>query len=144
MTGLIIAVHVIACVSLIVIVLVQRGKGGGLVESFSGLENMMGGKSSDFLKKSTTVFSIIFFCTCILLTVLSVRKSKSLLKNVPAQAAPVASKKPAASAPAATPPETPAVKPSNEAGALPKEALPSAVEEKKEAVGQKQSSEQQK
>jgi preprotein translocase subunit SecG len=81
MAGLVVAIHVIACLGLIIIVLVQRGRGGGLVESFSGLESMFGVKTSTFLTRTTTVFSIIFFITCLLLTFFSVRQSRSLLRG---------------------------------------------------------------
>ncbi len=83
--GFIIVIHVIACVSLIVIVLIQRGKGGGLLESFSGLETMFGTKTSAFLTKTTTIFSVIFFITCLLLTFLSVKRSKSLMEGIKTQ-----------------------------------------------------------
>lgn len=93
MMGLVVAVHIFVCVGLIIIVLVQRGRGGGLVESFSGLENMFGVKTSVFLTRTTTIFSIIFFITCLLLTFFSLKQSRSLLKgrvNVPVtQTAPV-------------------------------------------------------
>ncbi len=79
MIGIIIAVHVLVCVGLIVLVLVQRGRGGGLVESFSGIETMFGTKTSAFLTKSTTVLSVIFFITCLSLALLSVQRSKSLI-----------------------------------------------------------------
>jgi preprotein translocase subunit SecG len=81
MAGLVVAIHLIACLGLIIIVLVQRGRGGGLVESFSGLESMFGVKTSVFLTRTTTVFSIMFFITCLLLTFFSVRQSRSLLRG---------------------------------------------------------------
>jgi len=82
MTGLVIGVHIIVCVGLIIVVLVQRGRGGGLVESFSGLESMFGTKTNAFLTKITTVFAVIYFFTCLGLTFLSIRQSKSLLKDI--------------------------------------------------------------
>lgn len=84
---LLIAVHVFACVVLITLVLIQRGRGAGLVESFSGVESMFGTKTSVFLTRTTTVMSIVFFLTCLGLAVLSVRQSKSLMRNLPAQSA---------------------------------------------------------
>ena len=82
----IIVIHVIACILLIVLVLIQRGRGSGLVESFSGVESMFGTKTNAFLTRTTTVFSILFFLTCLSLALLSVRQSKSLLINVKAAA----------------------------------------------------------
>ncbi len=82
MTVLLIIVHVIACALLITLVLIQRGRGGGLVESFAGVESMFGTKTNAFLTRTTTVLSVIFFFTCLSLAILSVRQSKSLLSNV--------------------------------------------------------------
>jgi len=81
MTFLII-IHVTACVVLIGLVLIQRGRGAGLVESFAGVESMFGTKTSVFLTRITTIMSVIFFITCLALAVLSVRQSKSLMRDV--------------------------------------------------------------
>lgn len=82
MMGFILIVHVIACLGLIAIVLIQRGRGGGLVESFAGVESMFGTKTSAFLTRATTVLSIVFFFCCLSLAALSVRQSKSLMRDV--------------------------------------------------------------
>lgn len=79
--AVVIVIHVIVCIGLIILVLVQRGKGGGLVESFSSIETMFGTKTSTFLTRTTTILSVIFFFTCISLALLSIRQSKSLLKG---------------------------------------------------------------
>ncbi|MFA5145069.1 MAG: preprotein translocase subunit SecG [Candidatus Omnitrophota bacterium] len=78
----IIILHVIICAALIILVLIQRGRGSGLVESFSGVESMFGTKTNEFLTRTTTILSILFFLTCLSLAVLSVRQSKSLMRNV--------------------------------------------------------------
>ncbi len=78
---LVLVVHVIVCVGLIIVVLIQRGRGGGLVESFSGMESMFGTKTSAMLTKATTVMSVCFFVTCLLLAVMSVHQSKSLMRR---------------------------------------------------------------
>lgn len=82
----IIVIHVIICLGLICLVLIQRGRGAGLVESFAGVESMFGTKTSVFLTRATTILSIAFFITCLLLAVMSVRQSKSLMRNVLPQA----------------------------------------------------------
>ena len=84
---LLIIVHVFACIVLISLVLIQRGRGAGLVESFSGVESMFGTKTSVFLTRTTTIMSIVFFITCLGLAVLSVRQSKSLMRNLSGPAA---------------------------------------------------------
>ncbi|MCX5669658.1 MAG: preprotein translocase subunit SecG [Candidatus Omnitrophica bacterium] len=81
MTFLII-LHVTACVVLIGLVLIQRGRGAGLVESFAGVESMFGTKTSVFLTRITTIMSVVFFITCLTLAVLSVKQSKSLMRDV--------------------------------------------------------------
>jgi len=77
-----IVIHVTACVVLIGLVLIQRGRGAGLVESFAGVESMFGTKTSAFLTRTTTIMSVVFFITCLTLAVMSVRQSKSLMRDV--------------------------------------------------------------
>jgi preprotein translocase subunit SecG len=69
-------------VLLIGIILIQRGRGGGLTESFSDVESVFGTKTNTFLTRTTTVLSILFFLTCLSLAFLSAQQSKSLLRNV--------------------------------------------------------------
>jgi preprotein translocase subunit SecG len=80
--GLIIVIHAIICALLIIIILIQRGRGGGLVESFSGVESMFGTKTNTFLTRTTTILSILFFLTCLSLALLSARQSRSLMRQV--------------------------------------------------------------
>lgn len=82
MMGLIMAIHVIICILLIGIILVQAGRGGGLVESFSGVESMFGTKTNAFLTRTTTVLSILFFITCVSLAFLSLKQSRSLMRDL--------------------------------------------------------------
>lgn len=97
MMALIIIIHVIVCSLLIAIILVQRGRGGGLAESFSDVESMFGTKTNTFLTRTTTVLSTLFFLTCLSLAVLSVRQSRSLMLRIkmqqkPAQTVPASEK----------------------------------------------------
>jgi preprotein translocase subunit SecG len=82
MTVLIITIHVIICVLLIIIILIQAGRGGGLVEGFSGVESMFGTKTNTLLTRTTTTLSVLFFLTCLSLAVISLRQSRSLLTDV--------------------------------------------------------------
>ena len=89
--GTIIFFHILVCIGLILVVLVQAGRGGGLAESFSGAESILGTKTNAFLTKATTVFAVGFFITCLSLTFVSKQRSKSLLegkniKSTPAKA----------------------------------------------------------
>jgi len=90
MMGIIIAIHVIICTLLIIIIHIQAGRGGGLVEGFSGVESMFGPKTSTFLTRSTSILSTLFFITCISLAFLSAKQSKSLMSGIkPPQTQPV-------------------------------------------------------
>lgn len=93
MFALIITIHIIACSLLILIVLVQQGRGGGLIETFSSAESIFGTKTSSFLVKSTTVLAIIFFFTCLSLAFMSIQKNRSLVERY--QPAGTAAKTPA-------------------------------------------------
>ncbi len=85
MMGLVIVIHIIVCALLIAIILIQSGRGGGLVENFSGIESMLGTKTNAFLTKTTTVLSVLFFITCLSLAFLSLRQSRSLMRDVKAE-----------------------------------------------------------
>ncbi len=94
MMAIIIGIHVVVCFLLICIILVQSGRGGGLVESFSGMESVFGTKTSSFMTKLTSVLSVMFFLSCLALALLSVQQSRSLMSR--AKPAPAAAGKTAA------------------------------------------------
>ena len=82
MFALIIGIHVVVCILLIAIILIQAGRGGGLVESFSNVESMFGPKTNAFLTRTTTVLAVSFFVTCLGLALLSAQQSRSLMRNI--------------------------------------------------------------
>jgi len=82
--GIVIVIHAIVCLLLITIILIQAGRGGGLVEGFSGMESMFGTKTNAFLTRTTTILSMLFFITCVSLALLSARQSRSLMQNIKA------------------------------------------------------------
>jgi len=109
MTILIIALHVIVCIALIMIVLLQTGKGADMGAAFGGggSQTLFGTTgASTFLSKATTVAAVIFMVTCFLLAYMSSNKQATSImkdgkpvpieKTVPGQQA--ASEKPAAPA----------------------------------------------
>lgn len=100
--GIIIFLHIAVCVGLILVVLVQSGRGGGLAESFTGAESILGTKTNAFLTKATTIFAVGFFITCLSLTFISKQRSQSLLegKNIKSSPAKPQEKKAPAAAPA--------------------------------------------
>ncbi len=82
MISILIVIHALACVLLIGIILVQTGRGGGLVEGFSGVESMLGTKTTAFLTKATSVLSVVFFLTCLSLAILSARQDRSIMNGI--------------------------------------------------------------
>lgn len=80
--GFIITIHIIVCILLIIAILIQAGRGGGLVEGFSNVESMFGPKTNTFLTRTTATLSILFFFTCLSLAFLSARQSRSLMDSV--------------------------------------------------------------
>jgi len=83
--GLVVFLHITICILLITIILIQAGRGGGLVESFSSVESMFGTKTNAFLTRATTVLSTAFFITCLTLAFLSAVQSRSLMPKSPVQ-----------------------------------------------------------
>jgi len=79
--SIIIGFYVLACVLLIIVILIQAGRGGGLVEGFSGAESILGTKTNSFIVKLTAVLGAIFLGSTILLAYLSKTKNKSLMEN---------------------------------------------------------------
>ena len=116
MTGVLIhyivpAIHVLACLFLIVVVLLQTGKGADMGAVFGGGSQTLFGSSGagNFLTKLTTGTAIAFMLTSLLLTIHASRApSSDLLNRLPAAEAPAAPPEPEAKAPA---PEAPAAPP---------------------------------
>jgi preprotein translocase subunit SecG len=103
----VIIIHAVICTALIGLVLIQRGRGAGLVESFSGVESIFGTKTSAFLTRATTVLSIAFFITCLSLAVLSIKQSRSLMKEIkPQQETPKTEQAPITQEPKGETPQT--------------------------------------
>ncbi len=105
MTTVLIVIHVIVCIALILIVLLQTGKGADMGAAFGGgsSQTLFGSTgASTFLTKATTVAAIVFMVTSLSIAYLSSnRTGKSIMRNQPAstQTAPAkaADQKPAGS-----------------------------------------------
>ena len=92
MTLLITLVHVIVCLLLILVILLQAGRGQGLTGANFGtgnVQSLLGTRAGDFLTKATTVSAICFLFTCIGLNYIEAQKSRSLLGIGRAQNHPV-------------------------------------------------------
>ena len=128
MYGLLLALHIIVCVGLVAVVLLQSGKGGGLAGgAFGGTaQTVFGGRgATDFMTRATMVLGGAFFITSLVLALMSsnpggnarslmqeqARRAPATAPQVPGSApgaAPTQPGSPAApSTPVAPPPATP-------------------------------------
>ncbi|HVJ18387.1 MAG TPA: preprotein translocase subunit SecG [Polyangiaceae bacterium] len=76
-------VHVMACVFLILVILIQPGKSGGLgIFGSAGAQQVFGGRGAgNFLTKTTWTTAAIFFVTSISLAYLSSSTDEALQKR---------------------------------------------------------------
>ncbi len=79
--GLVITIHIIVCLVLILVILLQAGRGGGLSESFGSniTQSLFGTKANVFLTHATTASAILFIVTCLSLGILTSRRGRSLV-----------------------------------------------------------------
>lgn len=89
MNILVVCIHIVVCLVLIIVILLQAGRGQGLTgASFGGnVQSLFGTKASSFLTKATSVCAILFLFTCVGLNILEVRRSRSLFKSPNSQTA---------------------------------------------------------
>jgi preprotein translocase subunit SecG len=127
MFGVLLTFHILVCFSLVTVVLLQSGKGGGLAGgAFGGTaQTVFGGRgATDFLTRATMVLGALFFVTSLVLALMSTRSSTShsLLQEEAKRTSTTAPRLPAGSQegplrqgslppPAATPTTTPATTP---------------------------------
>ncbi len=84
MYGFLIVVHIIACIILISVILLQAGRGGGLAEAFGGKgleQTIFGTRTTTFLARMTATAAVVFIFTCLSLAVLSSKRGKSLIET---------------------------------------------------------------
>jgi preprotein translocase subunit SecG len=88
MNTLITVVHVVACIFLILVVLIQSGKGAEISASFGGSSQTVFGSSggANFFTRLTAGLAALFMITSIVLTILGGQSKKSLFENVPTPA----------------------------------------------------------
>ncbi|MDE2490826.1 MAG: preprotein translocase subunit SecG, partial [Elusimicrobia bacterium] len=101
------AIHVLACLAMILVVLLQTGKGAGLQVFGGGGDSLITTPSgSSFMKKFTAGLAATFALTSLFLTLLQSRSSMaSVTSEVPAPLeSPAPETSPAAAAPAAPAP----------------------------------------
>jgi len=74
MYAFVLALHLIVCLCLVAVILVQSGKGGGLAGgAFGGAtQTVFGGRgATDFVTRATVVLGVLFFVTSLSLALLS-------------------------------------------------------------------------
>ena len=114
--------HVIICICLIVVILLQSAKGEGLAGAFGGsgiTGAVFGGRgAATFLSKATTVLAISFFLSCMVLSFLAPVTGRGGRKSsvIPEEARKQATQgtAPATSIPAPTPEAQPQTPPQGE------------------------------
>ena len=77
-------IHYIVCLVLIIVILLQAGRGHGLAGGSFGSENtqsVFGTKTASFMNKATTFSAIAFLITSLSLGIINSAKSKSLMSN---------------------------------------------------------------
>lgn len=107
--NVLIAFHVLVCLLMVVVVLMQRPKNEGLGAAFGGgmTENIFGAQTTHVLQKFTVWLGIVFFALTLLLAILYAKRGTgetAIQKELLSQPAPV-------SAPAASPAAEPAASP---------------------------------
>ena len=109
MTTIIVVIHIIVSLALIMIVLLQHGKGAGIGAAFGGSSQTVFGSTgaAPFLAKLTAVAAILFMVTSLGLTFLGRQKDASVMKGTAkppiSQPAPAAPAKPELPAPSSGP-----------------------------------------
>jgi preprotein translocase subunit SecG len=109
---LVLFVHVVVCIFLIIVVLLQSGKAADLAGAFGGMgsQTAFGPRgSATLLSKATTVSAVVFMITSLSLSILATRNAglgASVLEETPAQTVP-SKNLPGKTAPAPAPPPAP-------------------------------------
>jgi preprotein translocase subunit SecG len=78
-------IHILACVGLILVVLLQAGKGASMGAAFGGSSQTVFGSSgaTTFLAKMTTVVAVLFMITSLTLAYLSASNGPSSVMEQP-------------------------------------------------------------
>lgn len=83
MYAFLIVVHVFVCLVLILVVLLQAGRGGGMSEMLgSGQpQSLFGTQTNVFMTRATEVCAVLFVITSLSLGILSTQRGKSLIER---------------------------------------------------------------
>jgi len=110
---LLLTIHILVCIFLIIVVLLQSGKAADLAGAFGGMgsQTAFGPRgSATLLSKATTISAVLFMITSMSLSIMATRSAglgATVLEGSPAKSAPAktapAQKAPAPAAPAPAP-----------------------------------------
>jgi len=83
MRPLLIALHIVVCLILIVVVLLQAGRGASIGAAFGGSSQTIFGAAGagTFLSKMTTVIAILFMLTTLGLSYFSQERTSSIVRD---------------------------------------------------------------
>ncbi|MBI4432747.1 MAG: preprotein translocase subunit SecG [Candidatus Omnitrophica bacterium] len=82
MTIVLIVLHVIACLVLILVVLLQAGRGGGLSDMAGGQpQSLFGTQTNAFMTRATEICAVVFIITSLSLGIVSTQRGKSLVEK---------------------------------------------------------------
>ncbi len=100
--SILITFHILVCLLMVGVVLMQRPKNEGLGAAFGGgmTENIFGAQTTHVLQKFTVWLGVVFFALTLLLAILYAKRGTgetAIQKELLAQPVPVASPEPAAS-----------------------------------------------
>lgn len=81
LSAIVLTVHVIVCLVLVLVVLLQAGRGGGFSDMLGGgqPQTLFGTQTNAFMMKATKVCAVLFIVTSLTLGILSTREGKSLV-----------------------------------------------------------------
>ena len=85
MIAVISAIHIFACTALVVSILLQSGKGGGLAGAFGAgsSQTLFGGRgAATFLTRASTVLAVVFFLTSLTLGLTSARQTSPTARSL--------------------------------------------------------------
>ncbi len=82
MYQLLLGLYILVCFLLVVVILMQSGRGGGLVESFSAAETLFGGKTNIYMVRITMILGALFLGLALGLNYFVVQKSKSVMQRL--------------------------------------------------------------
>src|SRR3989338_10129178 len=82
MVVFLIVVHIFVCIVLILVILLQAGRGGGLSDiAGSQPQSILGTQTNAFMTRATEVCAVIFILTSLTLGIISTQKGKSLMER---------------------------------------------------------------